>query len=675
MMSSFAFDRSSELALQLKCSPSLLSQTTIQSPAYPSAITTLKQQVISSSNDQSNARLDAQLKLPSLLGRVDLRDRFGRKLVPNNQLLAALESLILSVDDSDSCEDEQTEIRSILLIQIVLRSYSTLFESLCHQSFWLKDQMEYWSMIENNRISTIYYLIQSIPIRSIGLASQIWAHTRRAIEQLTEEAGGNHQEHRNRLSTWVRQLYNQTWARPHHAISISSLFPILSTNSRLFNSPGHSIQFLSTLSPILLTRQEARLKRKALELVHGELAEKIGCLVNVLHSLEDQAQRPAESDSALSGLVSKMIQVTSEVDPQANRTTDEIKPKAVMVDQLHELLSSHLPNHRGKLKLRCSSLCPPGFFARNWPWLVSLPVFSYALSSVAYSYRSKILDGVRDAKETLKGFISGWVIRPVEDIIQTLRAGQEGTLAIMTKDSLAPELNSLERMVVEFGRDKLKWKEDDLAKLSESVKEGNLTSVLKVWEQEIKAPIRSAITGSLIRVLLIQIQKVKVDLSLAMDGIQSVLRSQSLTFGAIGVAPSMLICFMFGKMFSSLIRQRIGVVGKGTKAVRKDVRIAMRRMERTLLLITSNPVADQDHPTTKSHSTNPERTVGLLFLDLHLLRYFVHSPHFPRRESSDAVHQEFLADIKDLENFQLSWKTKSKLAKRFVKQWGFLVGI
>ncbi|KAI9622062.1 hypothetical protein KEM48_007371 [Puccinia striiformis f. sp. tritici PST-130] len=653
-MSSFAFDRSSELALQLKCSPSLLSQTTIQSPAYPSAITTLKQQVISSSNDQSNARLDAQLKLPSLLGRVDLRDRFGRKLVPNNQLLAALESLILSVDDSDSCEDEQTEIRSILLIQIVLRSYSTLFESLCHQSFWLKDQMEYWSMIENNRISTIYYLIQSIPIRSIGLASQIWAHTRRAIEQLTEEAGGNHQEHRNRLSTWVRQLYNQTWARPHHAISISSLFPILSTNSRLFNSPGHSIQFLSTLSPILLTRQEARLKRKALELVHGELAEKIGCLVNVLHSLEDQAQRPAESDSALSGLVSKMIQVTSEVDPQANRTTDEIKPKAVMVDQLHELLSSHLPNHRGKLKLRCSSLCPPG---------------------VAYSYRSKILDGVRDAKETLKGFISGWVIRPVEDIIQTLRAGQEGTLAIMTKDSLAPELNSLERMVVEFGRDKLKWKEDDLAKLSESVKEGNLTSVLKVWEQEIKAPIRSAITGSLIRVLLIQIQKVKVDLSLAMDGIQSVLRSQSLTFGAIGVAPSMLICFMFGKMFSSLIRQRIGVVGKGTKAVRKDVRIAMRRMERTLLLITSNPVADQDHPTTKSHSTNPERTVGLLFLDLHLLRYFVHSPHFPRRESSDAVHQEFLADIKDLENFQLSWKTKSKLAKRFVKQWGFLVGI
>lgn len=115
------------------------------------------------------------------------------------------------------------------------------------------------------------------------------------------------------------------------------------------------------------------------------------------------------------------------------------------------------------------------------------------------------------------------MIRPVEDIIRTLRAGQEGTLAIMTKDSLAPELDSLERMVVEFGREKLKWTDEELSNLSKSVKEGNLTSVLKVWEQEIKvclhgsnwgsrslnlfspqAPIRSAIAGSLIRVLLIQ---------------------------------------------------------------------------------------------------------------------------------------------------------------------------
>lgn len=33
-----------------------------------------------------------------------------------------------------------------------------------------------------------------------------------------------------------------------------------------------------------------------------------------------------------------------------------------------------------------------------------------------------------------------------------------------------------------------------------------------------QSPIRSAVSGSLIRTLLIQVQKVKVDVALAMDG-------------------------------------------------------------------------------------------------------------------------------------------------------------
>lgn len=423
-----------------------------------------------------------------------------------------------------------------------------------------------------------------------------------------------------------------------------------------------------------LTTQEARLNRKALQAVHLDMVGRIGRLVNCMKRLEDQIEEPAESELALVGLVDQMMELTSPLDPQTGERLAGPKSEGLL-DQLRHLLSTQLTNHDEDLRLVVSPFLPPGFLSRNWPWLVSLPMFSYAVTALASRYSSKILAGLRDAQETLKGFISGWVVRPIEDILQTLKAGQKGTLAIMTKDSLPSELDSLERMVVDFARDKFKWNDDQLLELSESAKSGNLTSILKVWEQEIKAPIRSAIAGSLIRVLLIQMQKGKVDLSLAMDGIQSILRSQSLTFGAIGVAPSMLICFMLAKIFSSLIKQRIGVVGKGTKAVRKEVRVAMRRMERTLLLITSNPSDDSNHPTAQSHINNPERTEGLLFLDLHLMRYFAHSPHFPRRESSKFVRQEFISDVKDLESFQLSWKTKSKLAKRFIKRWGYLVGI
>ncbi|CAH7683595.1 hypothetical protein PPACK8108_LOCUS17234, partial [Phakopsora pachyrhizi] len=57
-------------------------------------------------------------------------------------------------------------------------------------------------------------------------------------------------------------------------------------------------------------------------------------------------------------------------------------------------------------------------------------------------------------------------------IIKTLRAGKSSSLEIMSKDGLNSELHSLERMAISFGREKFK--------------QGNLTIILKVWEQEIE---------------------------------------------------------------------------------------------------------------------------------------------------------------------------------------------
>lgn len=69
-----------------------------------------------------------------------------------------------------------------------------------------------------------------------------------------------------------------------------------------------------------------------------------------------------------------------------------------------------------------------------------------------------------------------------------------------------------------------------------------------------QAPIRSAVGGSLIRTLLIQVQKVKVDVALAMDGIEKMLKSQQLTFGFVGVAPSMLVLAVLGRWVRGLTR-------------------------------------------------------------------------------------------------------------------------
>ena len=89
----------------------------------------------------------------------------------------------------------------------------------------------------------------------------------------------------------------------------------------------------------------------------------------------------------------------------------------------------------------------------------------------------------------------------------------------MSKGSLAGDRDSLERMVVDFARDNPPNGTLDavsLEAIKARVREGDLTTVLKVYEQELKHPIRGGLTGSLVRALLIQVQKTKVDVEVAM---------------------------------------------------------------------------------------------------------------------------------------------------------------
>lgn len=65
-------------------------------------------------------------------------------------------------------------------------------------------------------------------------------------------------------------------------------------------------------------------------------------------------------------------------------------------------------------------------------------------------------------------------------------------------------------MVLSLAKDQLKYGSPELEELSRQVKVGDLSAVLKLYEEDIRSPVKSAITGSLLRSLFIQIQKAKV---------------------------------------------------------------------------------------------------------------------------------------------------------------------
>ena len=93
--------------------------------------------------------------------------------------------------------------------------------------------------------------------------------------------------------------------------------------------------------------------------------------------------------------------------------------------------------------------------------------------------------------------------------------------------------------------------------------------------------MRSALTGTLIQTLLIQIQKTKVDVEVALSGIDRLLKSQQLVFGFVGVTPSLIILYTFTRYLSALPSRRRGLrqgIAKG------DLVKTMRSIERILCL-------------------------------------------------------------------------------------------
>ena len=138
---------------------------------------------------------------------------------------------------------------------------------------------------------------------------------------------------------------------------------------------------------------------------------------------------------------------------------------------------------------------------------------------------------------TVIDFWSNWVVDPIQRLIGTIRHDRASDIALMSKNSLEADRASLERMVVDFVQDRPVSTHEsaplDAQTITASVKEGDLTPVLKAYERDLRSPFVGTVRGDLIRALLIQIQKTKVDVEVAISGIDSLLRSQELVFGYV----------------------------------------------------------------------------------------------------------------------------------------------
>ncbi|KDQ08308.1 hypothetical protein BOTBODRAFT_166019 [Botryobasidium botryosum FD-172 SS1] len=559
----------------------------------------------------------------------------------------AAKSTNLSATTQSSTEYAQAqEEERVAIARCVLGTYTHVMHELLQEAMEADVEADWWQNVQRSRMSVGAYFLQTLPYRVYQLSNAVVRNIRTNNLAAFNQAGFG--------------LRNISGLFPRPSVLLQSAFPHLnqSQGARPFSFGFH----FQLHSPFALTRAECESRKLALREKRDRCAKDLGLLYEIAGSLQGLRNGSGEDAGDVQGQLAELVYGLQEIlsspnaDFQQRQKLFSGQPTHALLFPIQDLLLTFLPAYRLSHANEIKYLQRPSRLTRAWPRLLLAPPLAF----FALRYAARI--PVRDILETIQGFWQGWVVEPVAGILKTVRAGGEGEVGIVSPEGLKSDLDSLERMVLALGKEKLSMSQAELTSLAEQVRLGDLTAVQKLYEEDLKTPLKSAVKGSLVRSLLIQVQKTKVDVDLALTGIDKLLRSQELTFGFVGVAPSLAVLYALVGWFANVWRSGQGQGRYGGANRRLAAFEAMRRIER--LLNTSHEPADPED------SDISPLTQGLLLLSLTHLRWYAETHLPPRTRLRDG----FLEDVADLEDAGLGREEKRRVVERMWRCWGERLG-
>ncbi|CAG8778887.1 3593_t:CDS:2, partial [Gigaspora rosea] len=168
-------------------------------------------------------------------------------------------------------------------------------------------------------------------------------------------------------------------------------------------------------------------------------------------------------------------------------------------------------------------------------------------------------------------------------------------------------------------------------------------------------PVKATLTGNLIRTLLIQVQKTKVDLELSMTALDKLLKSNELNFAFLAVGPSIFGIYLIYKWIKVLWWKKESLLG-GLQGTKVKMQESLRQVERILV-------------NNYSSVSMPFAAQGLVLCHVHQLRSC--SLHLPTKNN---LRKRFLEDLRDLEDPSMTVNQKILTCERMRRCWAFLNG-
>ncbi|GAM88089.1 hypothetical protein ANO11243_061200 [Dothideomycetidae sp. 11243] len=579
---------------------------------------------------------------------------------------------VQSLDGEGAGQSEyERELEWLLVSKATTQVYGLVIDRLLQQTVAIADDLWYWDSVLNKWRYTAFYSMQTSPLRLWDWGSAVWEDTKERASNFNLSTTGQD----------VQRTVRTQWTEFYRLVRQV----VREKNTREMRK--------TVVSPVARIRSEIRQKQTKLKQARLRGANALGVLLGeglmnesvhgdglATPSMEEGGRRwkvsVARNVALMEAVLVKVNVPDLDVDKFdaaiAQETDDDALYEAdvrfssdgesginapLVAARLSKLVSSSMQSYDESSKAITSSHGRPSRLIRYW-----LPVTIGVLSSstvlrILVNHKAEIMTWIEDFGATIIDFWSNWVVEPTRKVIKTIRHDEGSEVSIMSKRSLEGDRESLERMVVEFAKENPAnatssghaLTEADLADIRAKVREGDLTPVLKAYERDLASPFMGAVRGNLIRALLIQVQKTKVDVEVAMGGIDALLKSQELVFGFIGLTPGVLVTVAVWRWLQSSFSNKKGVDRQQKHG------IMVRQLRNIDRVLSNSTPTDFGELYYKDH--------GLLLCEVHVMNQEA------KRSMPDQIYREFMDEVEELVDVRSGVKRQKSVVERI--RWAY----
>eukprot|EP01130_Rhizamoeba_saxonica_P001001 TRINITY_DN10878_c0_g1_i1.p1 TRINITY_DN10878_c0_g1~~TRINITY_DN10878_c0_g1_i1.p1 ORF type:complete len:540 (+),score=78.32 TRINITY_DN10878_c0_g1_i1:344-1963(+) len=213
-------------------------------------------------------------------------------------------------------------------------------------------------------------------------------------------------------------------------------------------------------------------------------------------------------------------------------------------------ITAHVNRFPAEIRRLSSLIGKKSVFSRYLILSFMVGISTYYVYNVARNNAPLIYEYMNNAGDIVKSFYEKHVMGAIKNILNTIRYDNKEDNVHMNI-ALESSKESLGRMVANYFAKHNEISSDEIPKIIESGKNGDLSHIMPYYEKTIEKPIKNIFFGDFVRLLLIQVQKQKVDLERSLVQADKLLRSNELNFQIIAAIPTIIFFYLSYRLYAN----------------------------------------------------------------------------------------------------------------------------